>query len=122
PIRAANGDVHVDPEAVVSPDDVAQDLVVQPVMRSVDDALVLPAAPRMRAGGSDCDAVRIDERPELSPALGHAVGCHGEGLAAPRLDLDLGGDELADEMLVELGSRGGFLQLFETPGQLERVG
>ena len=61
-VGAADADVDVQPERVVAPDDVAEELVVPPVVRRVDDPLVLPAAPRMRAGGAERDAHRLDER------------------------------------------------------------
>src|SRR6266545_5320166 len=46
-VEAADADVDVDAEAVVAPDDVAEDLVISPVVGRVDDPLVLPGAPRM---------------------------------------------------------------------------
>ena len=49
-------DVDVEAEGVVAPDDVAQELVVAPVVRRVDDPLLLPRAPRVRAGGAERDA------------------------------------------------------------------
>src|SRR5215217_4576253 len=41
-VGAVDGDVEVLAEAVVAPDDVAQDLVVPAVVRRVDDPLLLP--------------------------------------------------------------------------------
>ena len=58
-IGAVDADVHVQPEGVVAPDDVAEELVVAAVVRRVDDALLLPRAPRMRAGGRESDAERL---------------------------------------------------------------
>ena len=54
-VGAGDADMHVQAERVVAPDDVAQQLVVAAVVRRVDDALVLPAAPRMRAGSAEPD-------------------------------------------------------------------
>src|SRR3954453_4677278 len=96
--------MHVDAEAVVAPDDVLQDLVVPPVVRRVDDPLVLPAAPRMRAGRGERDAVRIDELAELRALLAHADRGIGEGRAPPRFDFDLRCDQLAAEMLLHVGA------------------
>ena len=54
-IGACDADVDVQAERVVAPDDVAQQLVVASVVRRVDDALVLPAAPWMRGGAAEPD-------------------------------------------------------------------
>src|SRR5262249_31350828 len=59
---------------------------------------------------------------ELRSALGHPLGRLGEGEAAAGLDLDLGRDQLADEVLVELRARGRLFQLLEAVRELERVG
>ena len=44
---------------------------------------------------------RVGERAQLLAALAEERGGLGEGLAASGLDLDLGGDQLAGEVLVE---------------------
>ena len=49
PVGTVDRDVDVEPERVVAPDDVAQQLVVSAVVRGVDDALVLPVRPGMGA-------------------------------------------------------------------------
>ena len=77
-IGTADADVDVEAEAVVPPDDVAQELVVAAVVRRVDDALVLPAGPRVRSRGSERQAHRLDERGELLAALGDGGGHVGE--------------------------------------------
>src|SRR2546430_7343572 len=64
-ISAANADVDVESERVVSPDDVAEQLVVSPVVRRVDDPLVLPVRPRMRAGGTQGQLQRLDQPRQL---------------------------------------------------------
>ena len=95
----------VEAERVVPPDDVAEDLVVPAVVRRVDDPLLLPGAPRVRAGGAERDAEPVGELDELLAPLAHARGRLGERLAAAGPHLDLGGDQLADEVLLELGAR-----------------
>ena len=100
-IGPVDRDVDVQPEGVVAPDDVPEQLVVPPVVRRVDDPLLLPVRPRMRARGAEEKPHRLDERLELSAALGHHPGDVRERLAAPRPHLDLGRDQLADEMLLE---------------------
>ena len=70
-VAAADADVHVQAEGVVAPHDVAEQLVVAAVVRRVDDPLVLPAAPRVRAGGAEREPELARERPELRAALGH---------------------------------------------------
>jgi len=92
PDGAADRDVDVDPEAVVAPDHVAEDLVVPPVVRGVDDPLVLPAAPRMGADRGEPEAELRGERAELLAPLDHALGRLAEVLAAAGPDLDLRGD------------------------------
>ena len=112
----------MDPEAVVAPDDVPEDLVVPRVVRRVDDALVLPAAPRMSPRRRDRNVALRDELLQLVAALDHRVGDLREIVAASGLDLDLGRDQLADEMVVELGAGRRGLHLLEPVRQLERLG
>src|SRR5256885_439782 len=112
----------MDPEAVVAPDDVPENLVVAPVVRRVDDALVLPAAPRMRSRGGQRDVEAVGQLCELRPARRHPFGGLSEARTASCLDLDLGGDQLADEMLVEVAACGCGLELLEAVRELERVG
>ena len=69
-VGAPDPDVNVEAERVVLPDDVAEELVVAPVVRRVDDPLVLPVRPRVGAGGAEREAERLDERDELVAALG----------------------------------------------------
>src|SRR5207253_2511106 len=97
------------------------DLVVPPVVRRVDDALVLPSAPWMRPGGCEGDAELICKLRELRTTLGHPLRRLAEARAPSRLDLDLGGDQLADEVLVELRSGGAGLELLEAIRKLERL-
>jgi hypothetical protein len=122
PVGAANADVGVDPKAVVPPDDVLEDLVVSPIVRRVDDPLVLPAAPRMRSSTGQTDVEAIGELGELVTALRHALRRLAEVATATGLDLDLGRDQLADQVLVQLTARGSLFQLLEPVRELERLG
>ena len=119
-VGAADADVDVEAERVVAPDDVAEQLVVPAVVRRVDDPLLLPRRPRMRAGRAERDPERIDERLQLRPALGHRRGNLGEALAAPGLDLDLGRDQLADEVRLERRPLRRRLHLLEPVDEVER--
>ena len=101
PVGAPDRDVGVEPERVVAPDDVAQELVVPAVVRRVDDPLVTPARPRVRAGRAEREPERIDERGQLGAALRERRRDVGERRLLARLDLDLGGDQLADEVRLE---------------------
>ena len=76
----------------------------------------------MRAGRAERDAARLDERAELLPALAEERRGVGERVAAAGADLDLGRDQLADEMRLELGARRRFLQLLEAVDEVERLG
>src|SRR5207302_7075513 len=73
-VSPADPDVHVQAERVVAPDDVAQELVVAAVVRRVDHPLVLPWAPRMRAGAAERDPERIRQLAQLRTALAHLRG------------------------------------------------
>ena len=118
-----DADVDVQAEGVVAPDDVPEQLVVAAVVRRVDDPLVLPARPRMRAGrrrarrpssrASACSCAR------RSPSFAARLGEVG---AAAGAHLDLGGDQLADEVRLELGAARRRLQLLEAVDELERLG
>jgi len=55
-VSARDADVDVQPEGVVAPHDVAQQLVVAAVVGRVDDPLVLPAAPGMGGRGAEPDS------------------------------------------------------------------
>src|SRR5579884_1277667 len=121
-IRAVDPDVHVEAEAVVAPDDVAEDLVVAAVVRRVDDALLLPGAPRVRAHGGEPDPERLRQRAQLlAPLADERCGLR-EGVAAAGAHLGLGGDQLADDVLLELRPLGGRLELLEAVDEVERVG
>src|SRR5207249_1366900 len=88
----------------------------------VDDPLLLPRAPGVRAGRGERDPARFGERAELLPALAEQRGGVGEGVAAPGADLDLGGDQLADEVRLELRPPRRVLELLEAVDEVERLG
>jgi hypothetical protein len=121
PVGAVDRDVDVEPERVVAPDDVAQDLVVAAVVRRVDDPLLLPGAPRVGTGGSEGNAQRLGEPKELRAPLGEPGGRLLEVVATPGTDLDLGRDQLPDQVLLERRVLGGGLELLEAVGQPERL-
>ena len=120
-VGTVDADVHVQAERVVPPDDVAQELVVSAVVRRVDDPLLLPAAPRMRAGGREPDAERVGERAELRAALADALHAFRERLATAGAHLGLRRDQLADEMRFEFGADRGLLHVLEAVRRAERA-
>ena len=67
----------------------------------------------MRADGSERDPEAPGELVELRSTLADLRGRLGEALAAAGSDLDLRGDQLADEMLFERRSLCSVLQLLE---------
>src|SRR4051812_17456360 len=121
-VRIVDPDVHVDPERVVPPDDVAQQLVVPSVVGSVDDPLLLPRAPWMGAGRGKAYSERIRQRAKLRAPFADALHAVDEGLAAPGAHLRLGRDQLADEMRLELGADGRLLDLLEAADEAEGGG
>ncbi len=118
---ALHADVHVDAERVVAPGDVAQRLLDEPVVRRVDDRLVLPARPRVRAGRAELDAEPVGEPVELAPALDGEPRRLGEPLAAAGLDLDLALDQLARQVLLERRALGQRLELAKAVAQGQRL-
>src|SRR5918995_5217166 len=120
-VGAANADVNVHAERVVAPGDVAKALLDQPVVRRVDDRLVLPGAPRVRAGRAERDSVSGGQLDNLAAALRHRSRHFRERVAAPRAHLYLGGDELSDEVTLELGTSRRGEELFEAADHVEAV-
>src|SRR5213076_2639285 len=82
--------------------------------------LVLPAAPGVRARGTEADPQVARERCQLGAPLGDADGRLGKRRAAASLHLDLGRDQLADEMLLEDRAARRGLQLLEAAHEVER--
>ena len=68
----------------------------------------------------EAEAERIDERAELRAPLAQRARRLGERLAAARADLDLGGDQLADEVRLELGAARRLLHVLEAVDEPER--
>ena len=65
---------------------------------------------------------RLDERPELCATLRERGRDVGERLLPPGADLDLGRDQLADQVRLEGRLSGRFLHLLEAVRQVERLG
>ena len=80
----------------------------------------LPVRPRVRPRGAQKDSQRLDEGLQLRAALGHDTGNVGEGVAAAGPDLDLGGDQLTDQVLGERSSGCRGLHLLEAVDEIER--
>jgi hypothetical protein len=110
----------VEAERVVPPDDVPQQLVVPPVVRRVDDPLLLPRAPRVRADRGEGGAEVVREPVELRSTLAEPLRRLREVLRAPGPDLDLRRDQLAYEVLLEVRPLRGRLQLLEAVRERER--
>ena len=109
------------PEGVVAPDHVAKQLVVGAVVRRVDDPLVLPAAPWMRAGRTEAQVEAAGDGVELNPALFHPLGSLGEALAAPSSNLGLRGDQLANEVRLDVRPAPCGLNVLEPVRERERL-
>ena len=76
----------------------------------------------MRPGRAQTHLVRFGELEELPASLDDEAGGFGEGLAASGPHLDLGRDQLADQMLFQRSAARRGLQLLEVVGELERLG
>ncbi len=100
-VGATDPHVHVQPEGVVLPDDVPEELVVAPVVRRVDDPLILPVGPRMRARRPERDPEPARGLQQLGPTLRERCDRFRDARTAARLDLDLGGDQLAGDVVCE---------------------
>jgi hypothetical protein len=87
--------VHVHAEGVVAPGHVLEVALHAVVVLGVDDPLVLPGAPRMRARGGEERVTVGGELEQAGPCLALARDRVGQVLAAPRADLDLRLDQLA---------------------------
>jgi hypothetical protein len=108
-------------EGVVPPDDVPEQLIVSPVVRCVDDPLLLPVGPGMRAGRAEEDVHRLDEGAELRATLGHRRRNVRKSLLPAGADLDLGRDQLSDEVLFEPCAPGGVPHLLEAVREVQRL-
>ena len=74
----------------------------------------------MRPGGTERDPHRVDERLQLCASLYQSGRNLGKTLATPRSDLDLGGNQLPDEVRLERGAPRRGLYLFEPVDEAER--
>ena len=122
PVGARDPDVDVQAEGVVPPDDVLEQVVVHAVVRRVDDPLLLPVRPRVRAGRAERQPHRLDEGAQLGASLDERRRHVGEALAAPRLHLHLGRDQLTDEIRLERRPGGGRLDVLEAVDEIEGLG
>ena len=96
-VSVADADVDVDAERVVAPRDVLELPLDDRVVRRVDDLLVLPAGERVRAVRAQADPELVGKAEQQATTLADLRGGLRERLAAPRLDLDLGLDQLAGD-------------------------
>jgi hypothetical protein len=99
PLRTAHADVHVQAERVVPPRDVLEEVLDAPVVVGVDDLLLLPGAPGVRAGGGEQRVRPPGEREQARARVALPRDRVGEALAAAGADLDLGADQLARDGL-----------------------
>src|SRR2546429_7024188 len=74
----------------------------------------------MRSDRREGDAERIDERTELRTTLTDALHAVCERFAAACAHLDLGRDQLADEMRLDVGPDRGLLHILEPADETER--
>jgi len=91
-------------------------------VRRVDDPLLLPRAPGVRAGRGERDSDLVGELVELPATLAEPRRGLLEGVGAAGADLHLGGDQLADQVLLERCPLRGRLQVFEAIRQVQRLG
>ena len=73
----------------------------------------------MRSRGAEREVEPPRELEQLPPPLHHDRGGLSERLAPARADLDLGGDQLADEMLFDLRPLRGRLEVLEAVDEAE---
>src|SRR5439155_22227418 len=91
-------------------------------MRRIDDSLLLPRAPRVRARRRECDAKRIYERTKLRATLPDELHAIGERVTAAGAHLGFGCDQLTDEVRLDLGADRRLLHVFEAVDKAERPG
>src|SRR5690348_14309032 len=73
----------------------------------------------MRADGREADADGVRQRAQLRAPLAQLLGRLGERLAPAGAHFCLGGDQLADEVRLQVGAAGRVLELLETVDELE---
>ena len=114
----------VEAERVVAPGDVLQALLDAAVVLGLDDALLAIVGPRVGGGGAECDTLIVGEGKELAAQLALSRDRIGETRAAAGDDLDLRGDELTGDALVQRSRARGraVAQLLEALRQVEVCG
>ena len=93
-------------------------------MLGVDDPLLAVVGPGVGPGGPQCEPVILGEREQPAAVLALAVQRVGEVGAGAGDDLDLRGDQLTRDVLVQqrVARASGVEQLFEAWFQLQRGG
>ena len=120
-VAAAHPDVHVRGPRVVAPRDVLETVLDQPVVRRVDDLLVLPRGEGVRAGGAERDALAVREGEQLGAVQQQLLRRLAEVQGARRGHLDLGAQQLAGDAPAQpLG--GGVAQRLEARGERQGLG
>ena len=122
-IDVAHADMNVQAEGVVAPGDVLQPLLDAVVVARVDHRLLAVVRPRVRAGRAELRAARAGQREQRTPALALAMHRIDEVRAGARDDLDLGGDQLTGDVLVQerVGQRRRVAELLEARRKVERL-
>ena len=120
-VAAAHADVDVRRPGVVAPRHVLEPVLDQPVVRRVDDLLVLPLRERVRAGAAELVALRVGVLEELRAVEQELLRRLPEVQRARRAHLDLGGEQLAGDALAQARRRR-VAQRLEGAGERERLG
>ncbi len=119
-VAAAHADVHVRRPGVVAPGHVLEPVLDQPVVRRVDDLLVLPAREGVRAGGAEGVALGVGVREQLGAVEQELLRRLPEVQRARRADLDLRGEQLAGDALAQARRRR-VAQHLEGAGERKRL-
>ena len=104
-VDVAHADVDVQAEGVVAPGDVLQPLLDAAVVLGVDDRLLAVVGPGMGPGGAERGAVGGGEREQAPAPLALARERVVQVGAGAGDDLDLRGDQLAGDALVQQPDR-----------------
>src|SRR5207247_8625343 len=106
-VGTTDGDVGVQAERVVAPGDITQRRLDDPVVGRVDDLLVLPARPGVRARRTEPVAHAFGDVDQGDPPPRHHVDRLRKALALAGLDLDLAADQLPGYRVLERRVVGG---------------
>jgi hypothetical protein len=121
-VRPVDPHVDVERERVVAPGHVPQAVRHAVVVLGVDDLLLLPGAPRVRAGGGQQHAAVGGQAEQPRARLALALRRLGEALALARADLDLRLDQLSGNGFGQHGvRRRRLLQLVEPLVERQRL-